>query len=151
MTEFLQPAEDALLKGDYGTALYNAYVVNTTATKFLKDKEAARISGNLVALVQGLIEADFEAIAEQRGLTVTPENKAALLQEHSSHYVRFRELLTQPVSEPIPEIPYIKYSENPNIENLFKYKKFNSKLFDSEFYKILDNSFYNQFKNFRKK
>ena len=35
-TEFLQPAEDAILKGDYGTAVYNAYVVNTAATRFLR-------------------------------------------------------------------------------------------------------------------
>ena len=97
----LQSAERSLLRGDYGTVLYQAGLVNTFATNFMPDKETARISGDLASLVQGLIEADFAAIAEQRGLTVTPENKAALLQEHSPYYIRFRELF----SKPIPEMP----------------------------------------------
>ena len=121
-TKFLQTAEDALLKGDYGKALYHAYALYATATRFVKDEEAARISGDLVALVQRLIEADFEAIAQQRGLTVTPENKAALLQEHSTHYFRFTQLLTKPASEPIPEVPFRNKDRNEFL-NYDSYKK----------------------------
>lgn len=137
-TEFLQTAEGSILKGDYGTALYNAYVVNVTATRFFRDEEIARISGNLVALVQGLIEADFEAIAQQRGLTVTPENKTALLQEHSPHYVRFRELLTQPIPEVLLRNYYkiLPNSKNESINDLYKtIKTYYSKNFKKKYKK----------------
>ena len=115
----LQSAERSLLRGDYGTALYQAGLVNTFATNFMPDKETARISGDLASLVQGLIEADFAAIAEQRGLTITPENRVALLQEHSPHYVRFRELLTQPIpkKKPLMEKNTSKYIIKEPFEN----------------------------------
>lgn len=146
-TKLLQPAEEAVLRGDYGTALYNAYVANAVAIRFLRDEEAAIISHDLASLVSGLIEADFEAIAERRGLTVTPENRAALLQEHSPHYVKFRELLTQP----IPEMP-LRNEKSLEYINKILFKHENESL-NYNLYKNLinKNKLYNKFKNFKKK
>lgn len=104
----LEKAREYALRGDYSYALYYAHMVTVLASKINKDEEAVRAAGNLTLRIEQLIEIDFYERARRLGLNVTPDNKKALMEEHSPHYVRLSELVNKPIEIIINKISYLK-------------------------------------------
>ena len=141
--EAIGAAEQLLMKGDYGTALYLVTQAYRISKFTIQNPKLRKRAWRLSKFTLEMMVADVSSRTDELGIKVTPENEAYLIQEHSQHYARFREKMEVGQSD-ASQVPL--YAEDvaklPDTGERHNYEK---TLFR------IDNGFFQDFKKIKKK